>query len=74
MLYGTFTVSSAPGLGRHPPEKMPSSRQEPVKVASSSPYDTAMVTVSSWMFHVYGSGYGEKLEYTVDGNVLVLAS
>jgi hypothetical protein len=37
MSYGMFTVSSAPGFGRQPPENVPSSRQDPLKVASSGP-------------------------------------
>jgi hypothetical protein len=28
-----------------------------------------MVTLSRWTSHLYGSGSGEKLEYTVEGNV-----
>jgi hypothetical protein len=58
-------------MRRQPPEKVPSSRHEPVKVASNGPYDTVMVTPSSWMSHRYGSGSGEKFEYTLEGNVFV---
>jgi hypothetical protein len=39
-----FTVSSAPGFGRQPPEKVPSSPQVPVNVESSGPCVTLMVT------------------------------
>src|SRR6266566_3356779 len=48
---GTFTLSSAPGFGRQPPEKVPSWRQEPVKVASSGAYATLIVTLSSRTSH-----------------------
>ena len=48
MSYGTFTVSSAPGFGRQPPEKekLPSSFQAPVNVASSGGDETVKITVS----------------------------
>src|SRR5262249_61124151 len=74
MSYGTFTVSLAPGLGRQPPEKVPSWRQEPVKVASSGACATVMVTLSLRTSHRYGNGDGEKPEYTVDGKVSVCGS
>ena len=48
--------------------------QAPVKVESSGLRDTAIVTVSPWMSHLYGSGSGEKLEYTVEGKVSVSGS
>jgi hypothetical protein len=74
MSYATLTASSAPGFGRQPPAKVPSSRHEPVKVESSGPWDTLIVTLSPWTSHLYGSGSGEKFEYTVDGKVSVSGS
>ena len=62
MSYGTFTVSSAPGVGRQQPANVPSSRHFPLNVASSGPYETEIVTASPLTPHVYGSGSGEKLE------------
>jgi hypothetical protein len=65
---GGFAVSSALGFGRQP-QKVPSPRHEPVKVASIGGYDTVIFTESHRTSHRYGSGTGEKPENTVDGKV-----
>ena len=55
------------GFGRQPPEKVPSSRQKPVKVVSSGAYATVIVTLSLRTSRRYGNGVGEKRGKTVDG-------
>jgi hypothetical protein len=73
MSYGTLTVASAPGFGRHPPEKVPSSVQDPVKVASTTVRDRDGHAVAVHVPSV-GKRVGEKLEYTVEEKASVPGS
>lgn len=69
---GRIHVLVGAGFGRHPPPKLsPSSLHLPSKVASSRPYDTEIVTVSSPTSHVYGRGVGDTFEKTVEGKVWI---
>jgi hypothetical protein len=46
MSHGTFTVSSAPGFGRQPPENVPSSRRAPVGAGSMRTLSAILANVA----------------------------